>query len=133
MTITKNLLDCLEKKYLKPTIALAAEADDDNYREKLTEIEQILQDALDYVQTLKNNSYGLAYYKKTRRNPTQTTWNFGAFFIRFFKLRYHNINLKNQPILKSKRHANRVLHLSGKGKISACGVFFKFWRGDINQ
>ena len=53
MTITKNLLDWLEKKYLKPTIALAEGANDENYKETLTEIEQILKDALDYVQTLK--------------------------------------------------------------------------------
>jgi len=53
MTLTKNLLDWLEKKYLKPTLALAEEADDTNYQEKLTEIEKTLKDALDYVQTLK--------------------------------------------------------------------------------
>jgi anaerobic ribonucleoside-triphosphate reductase len=52
-TLTKNILDWLEKKYIKPTIALAEQADDENYKEKLDEIEQILKDALDYVQTLK--------------------------------------------------------------------------------
>jgi len=53
MTLTKNILDWLEKKYLKPTLQLAEEADDNNYQEKLTEIETILKDALDYVQTFK--------------------------------------------------------------------------------
>jgi len=53
MKLTKNLLEWLEIKYLKPTIELAEEADDTNYQEKLGEIEEILKDALDYVQTLK--------------------------------------------------------------------------------
>ena len=53
MTLTKNLLEWLEIKYLKPTIALAEEANDSNYQEKLNEIEIILKDALAYVQTLK--------------------------------------------------------------------------------
>jgi hypothetical protein len=52
-SITKNLLNWLEIKYLKPTIALAEDANDDNYQEKLSEIEQILKDALSYVQTMK--------------------------------------------------------------------------------
>ena len=53
MTLTKNLLEWLEIKYLKPTLILAEEADDNNYQEKLNEIECILKDALSYVQTLK--------------------------------------------------------------------------------
>ena len=53
MTLTRNMLEWLEIKYLKPTIALAEEADDDNYQEKLNEIEKILKDALAYVQTFK--------------------------------------------------------------------------------
>ena len=52
-TLIKNLLEWLEIKYLKPTIALAEEVNDNNYREKLDEIEIILKDALAYVQTLK--------------------------------------------------------------------------------
>ena len=53
MTLTRNLLEWLEKKYLKPTLEVAESADDTNYQEKLSEIENILKDALDYVQTLK--------------------------------------------------------------------------------
>ena len=53
MTLTKNLLEWLEIKYLKPTIALAEEANDNNYKEKLDEIEITLKDALSYVQTIK--------------------------------------------------------------------------------
>lgn len=53
MTLTKNLLEWLEKKYLKPTLKVAESADDTNYKEKLEQIETILKDALEYVQTLK--------------------------------------------------------------------------------
>jgi len=53
MTLTRNLLEWLEVKYLKPTITLAEEANDNNYQEKLDEIEKVLKDALAYVQTLK--------------------------------------------------------------------------------
>jgi hypothetical protein len=53
MTLTRNLLEWLEIKYLKPTIAIAEQADDSNYQEKLTQIENVLKDALAYVQTLK--------------------------------------------------------------------------------
>ena len=41
MSLTKNLLEWLDIKYLKPTIALAEEANDNNYQEKLDEIEII--------------------------------------------------------------------------------------------
>ena len=53
MTFTRNLLEWLEKKYLKPTLEIAETANDSNYQEKLTEIENILKDALEYVQTMK--------------------------------------------------------------------------------
>ncbi|MCL2168974.1 MAG: hypothetical protein FWB74_02985 [Defluviitaleaceae bacterium] len=54
MTLTKNLLEWLGIRYLKPTLELAEGADDSNYQEKLDEIEIILKDALSYVQTLKS-------------------------------------------------------------------------------
>jgi len=53
VTLTKNLLEWLEVKYLKPSIALAEVANDTNYQETLAEIEIKLKDALEYVQTLK--------------------------------------------------------------------------------
>jgi hypothetical protein len=53
MTFTRNLLEWLEKKYIRPTLEIAESADDSNYSQKLEEIEVILKDALDYVQTMK--------------------------------------------------------------------------------
>jgi hypothetical protein len=53
MTLTRNLLEWLETKYIKPTLEVAESADDSNYQEKLEEIERILKDALAYVQTMK--------------------------------------------------------------------------------